>query len=151
MRTEHSAGAIIFRETKNGREYLLLQHPNILSINSRNKNPIKGHWAFPKGHVEKGEKTEDTIKREVQEETGIEKIEFIAGFSAKTKYLIGPMNNKRIKYVIMFLARTQQGTIKLSDEHQAYAWLPYDKALAKATHRDSKNMLKKADAFLSSR
>ena len=37
----------------------------------------QGHWGFPKGHIEKGERLIDTAVRELREETGIRKINFI--------------------------------------------------------------------------
>ena len=46
----------------------------------------KGHWDFPKGHIEKGEKIKDTIRREVEEETGLKDIKFIEGFKEWIKY-----------------------------------------------------------------
>ena len=63
MPVGRSAGAIVFR----GPFYLLLHYQS-------------GHWDFPKGGIEKGEKTEETVRREVREETGIADLEFIPGF-----------------------------------------------------------------------
>ncbi|GEM_PF-557326 len=37
----------------------------------RRYEPYAGFWALPGGHVEPGETTEDAVKREVHEETGI--------------------------------------------------------------------------------
>ena len=56
-----SAGAVVFRDAPTGREYLLLQHPD--KDNKRVSKPAKGHWDFPKGHIEAGEDTETTIRR----------------------------------------------------------------------------------------
>lgn len=46
----------------------------------RNRDPYKGTWMFPAGFVDYGEHPEDTLKREVREETGLEvmKFEFIS-------------------------------------------------------------------------
>ena len=60
MPVERSAGAIVFRETSEGREYLLIKH-----------RPPYSHWDFPKGHIEAGESEKDTAKREVKEEAGL--------------------------------------------------------------------------------
>ena len=73
MPIEKSAGAVIFRKEEDKVYYLLLCHQ-------------AGHWSFPKGNIEKGEKIEETIEREIQEETGITDIEFISGFKQTIKY-----------------------------------------------------------------
>ena len=48
MKKEKSCGAVVYRETGEQIEILLIRHKN------------GGHWAFPKGHVEKKETEEDT-------------------------------------------------------------------------------------------
>ena len=73
MPKEKSAGAVVFRKENNRTYYLLLHYE-------------AGHWDFPKGHIEKDEKEEDTVKREVTEETGIEDIKIIEGFKEWIKY-----------------------------------------------------------------
>lgn len=35
-------------------------------------HPISGEWHFPGGHLEKGEEPEEAVKREVNEETGLD-------------------------------------------------------------------------------
>ena len=60
MMHEKSCGAIVYRKYHGNTEILLIKH-----INS-------GHWSFPKGHVEEGETEEETAKREIMEETGID-------------------------------------------------------------------------------
>ncbi len=61
---EQTSGGIVFRrrETGTGIEILLIQD-------------AKDRWTIPKGHVEEGEKLDQTAGREVMEETGLEKIE----------------------------------------------------------------------------
>lgn len=35
-------------------------------------HPISGEWHFPGGHIEEGEEPDEAIKREIEEETGLE-------------------------------------------------------------------------------
>ena len=59
MKTEKSCGAVVLRKNQGRLQVLLIKHIN------------GGHWAFPKGHVERGETEEQTALREIKEETGL--------------------------------------------------------------------------------
>ena len=124
-RVERSAGAVIFRKEKGQIRYLILKYG-------------LGHWDFPKGHIEKGEKTIEAAKREVKEETGIADCRFIKSFKETIKYFFKwPPKNKlaknkkqewRLKFVAFFLAQTKTKDIKLSSEHSDFDWLEYEDA-----------------------
>lgn len=148
MPVERSAGAVVFRDTSQGRKYLLLQHQPQDKI-TRNPPITEGHWDFPKGHIEKGEKTEDAVKREVKEEAGLSNIELVPGFKETVRYFVNYKNGtKNLKFVAYFLARAASGRVKISWEHKAHKWLPFGAAYQKITYKNSKDVLKKAHEFL---
>lgn len=60
MNYEKSCGAIVYRKHHGNTEILLVRHLK------------SGHWSFPKGHMEAGETEEDTARREIKEETGLD-------------------------------------------------------------------------------
>lgn len=132
---EHSAGIIIYRQLKNGREYLLLHYPG-------------GHFDFPKGHIEDGETEKIAALRELKEETGIENIDWIDGYRHKIDYMYRRHGQLRAKDVIFFLAKTKQKKVNLSFEHQGSVWLDYDKAHKKLTFDNAKDLLAKAETHL---
>ncbi len=60
---ERSYGVIPYRIGTRGIELLMVRQVN------------GNHWTFPKGHAEEGETVEQTMVRELYEETGISEIE----------------------------------------------------------------------------
>jgi bis(5'-nucleosidyl)-tetraphosphatase len=170
MPFEKSVGAVVFRrpctisrktnveskvrgKEKNKILYLLIQHPGASSQEG-------GHWDFPKGHIEKGETWEDTLRREVKEETGITKLKIIPEFYTWIKYFYRAKGNEKdnrkisgkginiFKIVTFYLAETSQKEVKLSFEHVDYIWLEYEKALELITYQKSKGVIKKANEYL---
>jgi len=145
MPREKSAGAIVFRKEGNKIYYLLLHYK-------------AGHWEFPKGHIEKNESEEDTVKREIEEETGIDDIEIIKGFKEYVKYFFRKSYNLKnearkkaplvFKIVVFYLAKTKTKKVKISFEHQGYKWLPYKQAFEQLTFKNAREILKKANDFL---
>ena len=115
MRKEKSAGAIVFRKEKEP-VYLLLHYE-------------AKHWDFPKGHVEKNETDEQTVRREVAEETGIEDIKLIKGFKERIQYYYKLKSETINKTVNFYLARTNTEKVTISFEHIGFAWLSYEKAM----------------------
>lgn len=134
MPKETSAGAIIFRRDK-GIKYLLLHYE-------------EGHWDFAKGHIEKGEGEETTVRREVEEETGIKEIKFIEDFKEKMHYYYKREGQTFYKEVFFYLCETKEEKVKLSFEHIGYEWLDYEKALERLTFKNAKEILEKANKFL---
>ena len=141
MPIEKSAGAVIFRKENGKTYYLLLHYPS--SAKSK-----KEYWDLPKGHIEKGEKLEETVKREVEEETGLKNIKFINGFKETIKYFFRFEGKNILKFVTYFLLETEEKKVKISFEHIGYKWLPYDEAIKQLTFNNAKQILKKADKFL---
>lgn len=135
MPIERSAGAIIFRKEGGKIFYFLLHYQS-------------GHWDFPKGNIEKGEKLEDTVKREVKEETGIDDIKFVPGFKETIKYFYRLKGKVIFKTVVFYLVETKTKEVKISWEHIGYKWLPYDQALKQITFKNAKEIIKRANDFL---
>ena len=105
-----------------------------------------GYCGFPKGHVEVGEKEEETALRETMEETSIS-VTINRDFRYETSY---QMPNGNDKTVVYFLASFQNQQPKRNGEFEdfEYLLLPYDKAWQKLTFDNAKAMLKSADQYL---
>lgn len=100
----------------------------------------KGHWDFPKGHMEKNETEEETAKREVLEETGIA-IEIVSNKKYEIEYK--PKMNVQ-KRVIFFEAKKVGGELqKQESEVCNVEWVEKEKILEKLTFERSRETFKK--------
>ncbi len=144
VKKHHSIGIILFFRFPRKIKYLLLkQH--------------QGHWGFPKGHVEKGEKYIETAVRELKEETGIKKIKLIKSkILLRDFYSYNNGKNKITKNVDYFIAESYVDIVKIDNyEIINYKWLTFEKGVERLTFSKSKKILKKAnkliDDFISSK
>ncbi|MFB6256918.1 MAG: bis(5'-nucleosyl)-tetraphosphatase [Haloplanus sp.] len=130
-----SAGAILFRDTRGHREYLLLK--------SR-----PGDWEFPKGGVEGDEELQQTAIREVTEEAGIEDFRLIDGFREEYDYVFEANGNTIHKTVHLFIARSFEASAELSHEHRDLQWRDYEQALNTITQDGPRDILEEAHDYL---
>lgn len=127
MKKEKSCGAVIYRKNKGEIEILLIQHKN------------GGHWAFPKGHVEKKETETETALREIREETGL-KVKLDTGFRASVTYSPKP---DVMKDVIYFAAKADSDDTKAQPEEVlAIRWERPEQAMELVTYANDKDILK---------
>ncbi|PSQ09059.1 biotin transporter BioY [Halobacteriales archaeon QS_7_68_65] len=130
-----SAGAILFRDTRGRREYLLLK--------SR-----PGDWEFPKGGVEGGEELQQTAIREVEEEAGITDFRLLNGFRNEYSYVFQAGGETIHKTVHLFVAESQEASAELSQEHRDHQWRDYDQAINTITQDGPRDILREAHRFL---
>jgi 8-oxo-dGTP pyrophosphatase MutT (NUDIX family) len=130
-----SAGAILFRETRGRREYLLLK--------SR-----PGDWEFPKGGVENGEELQQTAIREVKEEAGITEFRLVDGFRDDYDYVFEANGDRIHKTVHLFLAKSFEASAELSREHRDLQWRDYEQARNTITQDGPRDVFEEAVDFL---
>ena len=135
MIREKSCGAVIWHDGDEGRRYLI-------------ERMVKGHASLCKGHVEGREKEHETAVREIREETGL-KVRFVPGFRECISYSPYP---GCIKKVVFFLAQSESADVIAQPEEVAeILWLPLGKAMETLTHESDREVLGKADAWLTER
>ena len=108
---------------------------------------LKGHWDFPKGHVDEGETEIETATRELVEETGISDVVFLEEFRKTINYTFQRGNRKIGKEVVFFIAKTIEKEVNLSHEHVDYEWLDFKSALKRLTYENARSVLKEAIDF----
>ena len=134
MAKERSYGAVVVRQDTDP-QYLILQYG-------------AGHWDLVKGHGMRGESEEETVLRELEEETGITQARFIPGFRQEVHYFFQRRAHTVYKEVVYYLIETPEEEVTLSDEHIAYQWLPHDKALQAITFANSRRVVAGAHEHL---
>lgn len=140
MAAERSAGIILFKNTPDGRKYLVLH-----SSGSGSSRP--DFWDFPKGILDKGETALEAAGREAKEEAGVEDLGLTTGFKETARYFTRREGKPVPKFVAMFLAEVKNDKIKLSWEHDKYEWLSYGEAYERISLQQMKEILEKAELF----
>lgn len=132
---EHSAGAVIYRERRDGElEYLIVQ------------SVVNYNWGFPKGHLENNETAEEAAKREVFEEVGL-KPNFDFAFKAQTEYQLTADKAKTVVYfVASYVAGHEVKTQK--EEILASKWVSLAEAKQYLTVHGKMAVLTKAQNYI---
>lgn len=106
-RIEFGVKALILRKNK-----FLVMHNNGVKADL---------WELPGGRMEFGETAEETLKREIMEETGL---------IVSPIKLLDTWNLVKVDHQItgiIYLCSLEEGEVKLSDEHDAYKWINADR------------------------
>lgn len=103
----------------------------------QNKNK---YWEFPKGKMEGGEREIETLRREIEEETGITRFQMLPRFRRTMQYDFQYQGKRIRREVIYFLIRTTQ-RVRVSDEHSQYKWLTFDQAKKYLKHDNQVKLL----------
>ena len=129
---EFSSGGIVMKWER--------QKPKVLLIKDS-----YGRWTWPKGNIDKGEKSKDAAMREIGEEVGLKNIELIEKIG-KTQYfyrLRGKLIFK-IVYLYLFKLKGNERLKILHREIQDGAWFSPEEALEKVEYKGAKELLNKA-------
>jgi 8-oxo-dGTP diphosphatase len=95
-----------------------------------NKTVLKGYngetyWDIPGGRIQKDGTVEDTLRREIEEETGILDVSNIKPINmvlSKIRIPLDENNNVGLILSIYSCEIPEDAEIKLSDEHSEYGW-----------------------------
>lgn len=112
-----SCGVVPFFKENNQIKFLLIAHRD-------------GHWGFPKGRKEEGEKEIETAKREFTEEVDITNFTIFSEKTFTEKYSFEKNNILENKEVTYFISEVFDNRVKMQKEEiSQYAWLNYDDSI----------------------
>lgn len=131
---EHSYGIIALRYLGKW-EVLLIRHK-------------KGHWAFPKGHPNQGEKPYETAVRELKEETNLSIKRLLFEETITENYCFTRKRDHIDKTVSYYLAEVEGEILLQKQEVIDYQWLALKKAHKVATFPQAKAICQKVENLL---
>lgn len=129
---EFSAGGIVVKRERGKIKVLLIKDGY-------------GRWTWPKGNIGKGESSEDAALREIQEETGLTKLQIIEKID-KINYfyrLHGALIYKTV-YLFSIKAKGREKFKIQTSEIQNAKWFTPEEALETVAYKGAKEILKKA-------
>ena len=100
----------------------------------------KGHWGFPKGHVEIGETEIETAMREVKEETNLD-----VEINENKRYTIEYITDKgTLKQVVLFIAKKVNGDERCQEsEIKSMKWMTFEDAIKTITYDNIRELFSK--------
>jgi len=129
---EKSCGAVVYKKENDDILFMILKHH-------------KGHFGFPKGHIETGESEIETAIREVKEESNIDVL-IDQGFKEISTY--SPQEGI-IKDVILFLGKAVTfNAVAQTSEIESVVWCTFDEAENIITYEKDKIILERAYKYI---
>lgn len=123
---EPTAGGVVFRHSPKNKqvEILLIQD-------------AKDRWTIPKGHIEEGETAKQTAGREIQEETGLKKVD-VRDWLGKINFQYRRQQSLVLMTTEIFLVKALGDTnaIRPEDWMNGIKWFPTNEALDKIEYDD---------------
>jgi 8-oxo-dGTP pyrophosphatase MutT (NUDIX family) len=99
----------------------------ILKVNIKGLKGFSGeaYWDIPGGRVKLGDSVEETLKREIEEETGITKVEVMEKIDMVLSNNIripNPQGGTFGLILAVYKCKTKSTEVKVSEEHVDYKW-----------------------------
>jgi len=112
---------------------------------------LDGHqnWGFPKGHLHHAERPEEAARREIAEETGLTELVLHDPLGV-IDWRFRHRGRLIHKYCHFFLFAANSGDPAPQGEEgiSACVWLPYEEAVARLTHENSRRVMETARALV---
>lgn len=137
MKSETSAGGVVYRKKNNRIEFLIVQH--------------SGHhrWVLPKGWIDRGETKEQTAIREVKEEAGV--TAEIKGYLGNFTIFYTALDKEKVRKTSHFFLMEYKSGDPEKDhgwEVEDTLWLAPQEAIKKLDYPGERKMVEESVKFL---
>lgn len=122
---------------------IVFQEDRVLLV-KRGQEPGLGIWSIPGGGVDLGETVERAVKREVEEETGLE-VEVQDLVSVFERILPDPQGKIIYHFVVLdYLCRVRGGSLKAASDAAEAGFFPLNEMNTLNLHPETKQVIWKA-------
>jgi 8-oxo-dGTP pyrophosphatase MutT (NUDIX family) len=138
-RRETSAGGVVYRVEGETPLFLLIRDSY-------------GHWGFPKGHLERGERAATAALREVMEETGLRDASVLGSIDTIEWFFRfrGRLVHKRCEFFLME-STSARTTPQAAEGITACRWSPVDEAGSLIAYDNARGVLRRAAEMVTAR
>ncbi|MGC1401914.1 MAG: NUDIX hydrolase [Thermodesulfobacteriota bacterium] len=122
---------------------IVFQGDRVLLV-KRGKEPGRGKWSIPGGAVDIGEMVENAVKREIEEETGlqVEVLDLVAVFE---RILPDPQGKIFYHYVVLdYLCRVREGLLKAASDAAEADFFPLNQLSVLKLPQETERVIWKA-------
>ena len=130
------------KRTKSAGGVVLNKKKQVLVVNQKGTS-----WSLPKGHIENEESPVEAAKREIYEESGINRLKLIKELGKYQRYKIsldGRDDKSKMKTIFMFLFSTDQEVLKPQDpENPDAKWVNKNRVAELLTHKKDREFFLK--------
>ena len=98
----------------------------LLKVDGNRYNKHTEHWDIPGGRIQYSGTVEETLAREIEEETGIKRIgnvEFFASVISNHEFEIETGQTVGLVLMIHKVRVPEKSKVRLSDEHSGHEWV----------------------------
>ena len=106
----------------------------------------KSGWGWPKGKIEPGETEQQAAVREIQEEAGVKKLEYVDFFARYERINRGHKQTR--KKIILFVFYTPDSRIKKLEAGLTPRWFKLNEVASKLTHPTDRAIFLKRKSML---
>ena len=117
---------------------LLIVQKDRLLLMKRNNEPAKDEWFTPGGRIFLGEEIEDTVRRIIEDETGLTPVKI------ERKGVMSHIWPNHHTVTIFHRVNVADDDVRMNEEHRAFKWIS---DLNNNLHPCLKEMIKKSEIF----